>query len=65
MKNEFKVVETDFGANKYSSMFDELDENIYDFDSDDIEDVIRKYNFPGEIDMMLKDMSKYKEINNI
>ena len=37
MKNEFKVVETDFGANKYSAMFDELDENIYDFDSDDIQ----------------------------
>ena len=57
-ENEFKVVETDFGANRYSAMFDELEENIYEMDSDEVEALMRKYNFPGE----RYDVDRYVEI---
>ena len=56
--NEFNVVETDFGANRYSAMFDELEQNIYDMDSDEVETLMRKYNFPG----YRFDVDRYVEI---
>ena len=39
-------------------MFDELEENIYDMDSDEVEALMRKYNFPGE----RTDVDRYVEI---
>ena len=47
-ENEFKVVETDFGANKYSAMFEELEDVSFDLDSDDVISIMNKYNFPGD-----------------